>query len=88
MICIAMSKRVNKKLVVPTLKFVIKLQTYGIQISGEVPKLALIDSDAPKEIINNDIIYMIYLLIFFILSFMSTYFNLKIFKYFLGKTII
>ena len=49
MACIAMSKRLNIKLVVPTLKFVIKLLTQGIQIRGEVPKLALIDSDAPKR---------------------------------------
>ncbi len=43
------------KLVVPTLRFVIKLETYGIQIRGEVPRLALIDNDAPRAIMNNDI---------------------------------
>ena len=46
---------VNRKTTIPTLKFVIKLQTYGRQINGEVPKLAFMDNEAPKEIINNDI---------------------------------
>lgn len=40
---------------VPTLKFNIKLETYGRQIKGEVPKLALMDIAAPKDIINNEI---------------------------------
>ena len=40
----------------------IKLQTYGRQISGEVPKLALIDKDAPKEMMNNESRYITYLL--------------------------
>ena len=53
----AISKILNIKLVVPTLKFVIRLNTYGTQIKGEVPKFALIDNDAPKEIMNNDIKY-------------------------------
>lgn len=42
------------KLVVPTLSFVIKLETYGMQISGEVPRLALIDKEAPSEIMNSE----------------------------------
>lgn len=53
------------KLVVPTLRLEIRLVTYGIQIKGEVLKLAFIERDAPKEMINNEIKYMIYLLIFF-----------------------
>ena len=57
----------NRKLVVPTLKFVIKLNTCGMQIRGEVPKFALIDNDAPKYIINNEIKYMTYLLNLFII---------------------
>ena len=56
----------NKKLVVPTLKFDIRLVTYGMQINGEVPRFALIDSDAPKEMMNNEIKYITYLLTFHI----------------------
>lgn len=56
---------VKIKLVVPTLRLVIKEATYGMQINGEVPKFALIDSDAPSEIMNRDIIYIKYLLYFF-----------------------
>ena len=64
MISIAISRMLKKKLVVPTLKFEIRLETYGMQIKGDVPKLALIDRDAPKDMMNNEIKYMIYLLIF------------------------
>jgi hypothetical protein len=31
---------------VPTLKFMIKLETYGMEIKGAVPKLALMDMEA------------------------------------------
>ena len=41
---------------VPTLKLEITLETYGMQIKGAVPKLALIDRDAPKDMMNNEII--------------------------------
>ena len=58
-----------------------------MQINGEVPKLALIDSDAPSEIMNNEIKYITYLLSFFTLIFMSSSLNLEIFKCFLGKII-
>nr|WP_296798282.1 hypothetical protein [uncultured Methanobrevibacter sp.] len=53
------------KITTPRLKLTIRLQTYGRQINGEVPKLALIDREAPKEIMNNEIKYIKYLLIFF-----------------------
>ena len=56
-----------------------------MQISGEVPRLALIESDAPREIMNNDIKYITYLLNFFKLTFITRHIILKIFKYFLGK---
>ena len=46
---------VKIKETVPTLKLVITLETYGIQTKGEVPKLALIERDAPKEMKNNEI---------------------------------
>ena len=59
------NKIVKRKITIPTLRFVIKLQTYGRQINGEVPKLALMDREAPKEIMNSEIKYIIYLLIFF-----------------------
>lgn len=39
----------------PTLKLEIRLQTYGMQIKGDVPKLALIDKDAPRDMINKEI---------------------------------
>ena len=60
-----MNKIVKRKITIPTLRFVIKLQTYGRHINGEVPKLALMDREAPKEIMNSEIKYIIYLLIFF-----------------------
>ena len=44
---------VKRKITIPTLRFVIKLQTYGRHINGEVPKLALMDREAPKEIMNS-----------------------------------
>ena len=56
---------VKTKETVPTLKPDITLETYGIQIKGEVPKLALIDRDAPKDMMNKEIMYITYLLIFF-----------------------
>lgn len=74
------------KLVVPTLKFEIRLETYGMQIKGDVPKLALIDRDAPKDMKNNEIKYIKYLLTFFILTFITSSLNLEIFKCFLGNT--
>lgn len=52
---IKISRTLNKKLVVPTLKLEIRLQTYGMQIKGDVPKLALIDKDAPRDMINKEI---------------------------------
>ena len=58
-----------------------------MQIRGEVPKLALIDSDAPKEIMNNEIKYRTYLLNFFTLIFISSSLSLEIFKCFLGNII-
>lgn len=85
--CTAIRIMLNMKLVVPTLKFVIRLETYGMQISGEVPRFALIESDAPREIMNNDIKYITYLLNFFTLIFIPSTFNLEIFKCFLGKII-
>jgi hypothetical protein len=56
---------VNRKITTPTLRFEIRLQTYGRHINGEVPKLALIDREAPKDIMNNESKYNTYLLIFF-----------------------
>ena len=41
--------RLKTKVTVPTLKWEIRLQTLGMQISGAVPKLALIDNDAPND---------------------------------------
>lgn len=52
------------KLVVPTLKFAIRLNTYGMQINGDVPRFVLIDSDAPRDMMNKDIKYTTYLLNF------------------------
>ena len=52
---IKISRILNKKLVVPTLKLEIRLHMYGMQINGDVPKLALIDNDAPKDMINKEI---------------------------------
>ena len=61
-----MRKRtLNTNITSPTLNFTIKLDTYGRQINGEVPKSALIDKEAPKEIINSERKYIIYLLNFF-----------------------
>ena len=57
---------VKTKETVPTLKPDITLETYGIQIKGEVPKLALIDRDAPKDMMNNEIMYNTYLVILFV----------------------
>lgn len=45
--------------VVPILNFNIKLETYGTQIIGEVPKFALIEIAAPNEIKNIEIKYTI-----------------------------
>ena len=42
---------VNTNITSPTLNFVIKLETYGRQINGEVPKLALMDNDAPNDML-------------------------------------
>lgn len=76
------------KLVVPTLKFAIRLDTYGIQINGDVPRFALIDSDAPRDMMNKDIKYTTYLLNFFKLMSITSNIILTIFKYFLGNIII
>ena len=73
---------VNRKTTIPTLKFVIKLQTYGRQINGEVPKLAFMDNEAPKEIINNDNKYNKYLLTFFHSITISAFLILIFFKSF------
>lgn len=59
-----------------------------MQIKGDVPKFALIDRDAPKEIMNNEIKYITYLLTFFTLTFIHSTLNLEIFKCFLGNIII
>ena len=64
--CTAIKIMVKIKLVVPTLRLVIKEATYGMQINGEVPKFALIDSDAPSEIMNSDIKYIIVCLLKFL----------------------
>ena len=39
---------------VPTLKWDITLETYGMQINGAVPKSALIEMAAPKDMMNNE----------------------------------
>ena len=46
--------RLKTKVTVPTLKWEIRLQTLGMQISGAVPKLALIDNDAPNDMKNSE----------------------------------
>lgn len=70
----------KKKDVVPTLTFPIKLETYGMQINGEVPKFALIDREAPREIIKSEIKYMMYLLISRILKFIISNMIMTVFK--------
>ena len=42
--------RLKINVTVPTLNFVIRLHTYGMDINGAVPKLALIDIAAPNDI--------------------------------------
>ncbi len=58
-----------------------------MQINGEVPRFAFIDKDAPKEMMNNEIKYITYLLNFFTLTFITSSLKLEIFKCFLGKII-
>ena len=53
-ICEMMRIRLKTKVTVPTLKWEIRLQTLGMQISGAVPKLALIDNDAPNDMKNSE----------------------------------
>ncbi len=48
-ICTAIKITLKIRQTVPTLMFNIKLETYGRQMIGEVPKFALIDIDAPKD---------------------------------------
>ena len=45
----------NKRSLYLNDKWDITLETYGMQIKGAVPKLALIDMAAPKDIMNNEI---------------------------------
>ena len=47
--CTAIKMMLNMKLVVPTLRVAIRLDTYGMQIRGEVPRFALIDNESPKR---------------------------------------
>ena len=54
-ICIAIKKTFKIKQTVPTLISNIKLETYGRQMMGEVPKSALIEIAAPKDIKNKEI---------------------------------
>ena len=42
------------KQTVPTLIFNIRLETYGRQMIGDVPRFALIDIDAPKDMRNSE----------------------------------
>lgn len=44
-----------------------------MHINGEVPKLALIESDAPDDIMNREIKYMMYLLIFLTLTYIHKF---------------
>ena len=55
MTCKAIKIMLKIKETVPTLKWDITLETYGMQIKGAVPKLALIDIAAPKDMMNNEI---------------------------------
>ena len=70
---IKMKRIVKTNITSPTLNLVIKLETYGRHIKGEVPKLALIDREAPNDIINNESRYIKYLLIFFISIVINNY---------------
>ena len=47
-ICIAIKITLKIRQTVPTLIFNIRLETYGRQIIGEVPKFAFIDMAPPK----------------------------------------
>jgi hypothetical protein len=49
-ICTAIKITLKIKQTVPTLIFIIKLETYGRQMIGEVPKFALMDMAPPKDI--------------------------------------
>ena len=55
MICEIIRIRLKTNVTVPTLKCEIRLQTFGMQISGAVPKFALIDSEAPKDMKNREL---------------------------------
>jgi len=46
-----------------------------MQIKGEVPRFALIDRDAPKDIMNNEIKYTTYLLNRFMFMFIVSSLN-------------
>ena len=72
-----MKNKVKTKTISPTLRFTIKLHTYGRQINGEVPKLALIDNAAPREMINNESKYRTYLLNFFKFMINDCFFMIK-----------
>ena len=54
-ICTAIKMTLKIKQTVPTLIFNIKLETYGRQMIGDVPKFALIDIAAPKDMKNSEI---------------------------------
>ena len=64
MTCRITKIKLKIKQTVPKLSFKIRLETYGRQINGEVTKLALMDSAAPRDITNREIRYRIYLLTF------------------------
>ena len=53
-ICTAIKITLKIKQTVPTLIFNIRLETYGRQIIGDVPKFALIDMAAPKDMRNSE----------------------------------
>lgn len=55
MICIEIRIILKINVTVPTLNLEIKLQTYGMEISGAVPKFALIDMAAPNDIKKSEI---------------------------------
>ena len=61
-----MKRTVKTNITSPTLNLVIRLETYGRHIKGEVPKLALIDNDAPKDMMNNESRYKAYLVTFLV----------------------
>ena len=53
-ICTAIKITLKIKHTVPTLIFNIRLETYGRQMIGEVPKFAFIDMAPPNDIKNSE----------------------------------